>query len=265
MIWTCRNHRIDLAATTRVMGIINVTPDSFSDGGLYYKPTEAISRARNCVNEGADILDIGGESTRPGAAPLAWQREWLRIEPVLHVLVREFAHVPISVDTYHPETAERALAEGAAIINCVYTDPVPEMLLLAQKTGCGLVVPCRSAEELAALRIPAALVGPDTTQVLIDPEIGFGTTREQDLALLASLHRLARLAPVCIGVSRKRLVKKLTGERVTGKNLGGNLGAAVWSAMNGAAVVRVHDVQETRQAIDVARILAAACPDGLTA
>ena len=253
MIWKCRNFDLDLSSATRVMGIVNVTPDSFSDGGLYYKPAEAVARARNCVNEGADIIDIGGESTRPGATPLNWQREWLRIEPVLHILVREFAHTPISVDTYHPETAERALAEGASIVNCVYPDPVPAMLLLARKTGCGLVVPCRSAAELDAMRIPAELV----RQIVIDPEIGFSTTRDEDMALLGGLRRLAALAPVCVGVSRKRLIKKLTGEKAGGKNLGGSVGAAIWCAMNGASVVRVHDVQETRQALDVARLLAA--------
>ena len=264
MIWKCRNHELDLS-TTRLMGIVNVTPDSFSDGGLYHKPAEAVARARNCVNEGADIIDLGGESTRPGATPLNWQREWLRIEPVLHILVREFADTPISVDTYHPETAERALAEGASIINCVYSEPVPAMLLLARQTGCGLIVPCRSAADLAALRIPSEMTNAESPQVLIDPEIGFSTTRDEDLALLGSLHRLATLAPVCVGVSRKRLVKKLTGERVTGKNLGGSVGAAVWCAMNGASVVRVHDVKETRQAIDVARLLATTLPTGTPA
>ncbi len=262
MIWKCKEHELDLSGATRIMGIVNVTPDSFSDGGLYYKPAEAIARARNCVNEGADIIDLGGESTRPDATPLNWQREWMRIEPVLHVLVREFPHTPISVDTYHPETAERALAEGAAIINCVYAEPIPAMYLLARRMGAGLIVPCRSAEALAAYRLPPEAIGPDSTQVLIDPEIGFTTTREEDLALLGALHRLARLAPVCVGVSRKRFVKKLTGERMTGKNLGGSVGAAVWCAMNGASVVRVHDVKETRQAIDIARLLAANLPSG---
>ncbi len=260
MIWKCREHELDLSSTTRVMGVVNVTPDSFSDGGLYYKPAEAIARARNCVNEGADIIDLGGESTRPDATPLNWQREWLRLEPVLHILVREFANTPISVDTYHPETAERALAEGASIINCVYAEPIPAMALLARRTGCGLIIPCRSAAELAALNLPSALTGGERTQVLIDPEIGFATTREEDLALLGSLRTLAQLAPVCVGVSRKRFVKKLTGERVAGKNLGGSVGAAVWCVMNGASVVRVHDVKETRQAIDVARLLATTFP-----
>lgn len=255
MIWKCRQFDIDLSRT-RVMGIVNVTPDSFSDGGLYYKPGEAVARARNCVLEGADLVDLGGESTRPDARPLSWQLEWNRIEPVLRILARELPATPLSVDTYHPETAERALGLGAAVVNCVYPDPAPAMLALAEQTGCGLVLPCRSEADLARL-LPAADAPRLRPQLVIDPEIGFGTTREEDLALLGALPRLARLAPVCVGVSRKRLVKKLTGERTTGKNLGGSVGAAVWCALAGAAVVRVHDVKETRQAVDVARLLAA--------
>ena len=257
MTWTCRTHAIDLART-RVMGIVNVTPDSFSDGGLYYRPGEAVARARNCVAEGADIVDLGGESTRPDARPLNWQVEWSRLEPVLRILARELPGTPLSVDTYHPETAARALDLGAAIINCVYPEPVPQMLALAAKAGCGLVVPCRSeAEHQALLAQAAALDAPlDPAQLVIDPEIGFGTTREEDLALLGSLRRLAACAPVCVGVSRKRLIKRLTGERMVGKNLGGSIGAALWCAFCGASVLRVHDVRETRQALDVARALA---------
>ncbi|MGN0845985.1 MAG: dihydropteroate synthase [Kiritimatiellia bacterium] len=265
MTWRCGNHALDLSRTL-VMGIVNVTPDSFSDGGLYYKPGEAVARARNCVNEGADVIDLGGESTRPGANPISWQLEWSRLEPVMRILARELPQTPLSVDTYHPETAARALDLGAAIVNCVYPDPVPQMLALAVRTGCGLVVPCRTEADFARIRAQFQEASPDAPapmdQLLIDPEIGFGTTREEDLALLGSLRRLAALAPVCVGVSRKRLIKKLTGGKTTGKNLGGCVGAALWCAMCGAAVVRVHDVLETRQALDVAGALAAQTEGG---
>ena len=261
MIWKCRTHELDLART-RVMGIVNVTPDSFSDGGLYYKPGEAVARARNCVAEGADVVDLGGESTRPDARPLGWQVEWNRLEPVMRILARELPGTPLSIDTYHPETAARALDLGASIINCVYPRPVPQMLALAAQTGCGLVVPCRSAAEHAALLAAAAEASCDAAaQLVIDPEVGFGTTREEDLALLGALRRLAACAPVCVGVSRKRLIKRLTGERTTGKNLGGSLGAAVWCALCGASVLRVHDVRETRQALDVVGALASQAGD----
>lgn len=259
MTWNCRTFQLDLSRPL-VMGIVNVTPDSFSDGGLYYKPGEAVARARNCVKEGADIVDLGGESTRPDAQPLGWQVEWNRLEPVLRILARELPDAPISIDTYHPETAERAIDLGAAIVNCVYNDPIPEMLGIAGRTGCGLVVPCRTKEQFDILRAQATDNATDGLfaegRILIDPEIGFGTTREEDLTLLGSIRHLATLAPVCVGVSRKRLIKKLTGEKTTGKNLGGSLGAAVWCAMCGASVLRVHDVRETRQALDVANALA---------
>ena len=260
MIWRCRDFSLELNRT-RVMAIVNVTPDSFSDGGRYFKPEEAAARAHNCLDEGADIIDLGGESTRPGATPLVWQDEWKRLEPVLDILAKDRRKYPISIDTYHPETAEKALEAGAAIINCVYSEPVPEMAALARKTGCGLVIPFRPdqrTENLADLEN----LGNLENQVLIDPMIGFDTTREEDMALMGSIRRMAQIAPVLVGVSRKRLIKRLTGEKCRGKNLGGSVGAAVWCAMAGASVVRVHDVRETVQALAVANALAAGCLPG---
>ena len=143
MIWHCGDFRLDLNRT-RVMAIVNVTPDSFSDGGRYFRPEEAAARARICLSEGADILDLGGESTRPGATPLEWKDEWSRLEPVLKMMDEWKRKALVSIDTYHPETAERALAAGASIINCVYPGPVPAMADLARKTGCGLVVPLKA-------------------------------------------------------------------------------------------------------------------------
>jgi len=284
---------------TRVMGIVNVTPDSFSDGGKYFRPEEAVRRALNLIDEGADIIDIGAESTRPGSVPISWEEEWSRLEPVLkglsprcpprclsrrkglspqsvsvqsdiddradllqkdnfaknkdkHSVVTEGSvpisavpegSVPISVDTYHPETARLAVESGASIINCVYPEPVEEMLeILRENPNVELVMPVSAF----------GMAGEDLlSRIYIDPMIGFGTTREEDLELLRSVPELAKKARVLVGASRKRLVKKLTGEKVTGKNLGGNLGIAVWAAMNGASVVRVHDVRETFQALKV--------------
>ena len=266
MIWHCGDFRLDLNKT-RVMAIVNVTPDSFSDGGRYFRPEEAAARARNCLAEGADILDLGGESTRPGATPLEWKDEWSRLEPVLALMNEWKRKALISIDTYHPETAERALAAGASIINCVYPEPVPAMADLARKTGCGLVIPVKAIKGFERFERFERFEGFEGfegigQQVLIDPMIGFDTTREEDLALMGALRRLAQIAPVLVGVSRKRLIKKLTGEKCTGKNLGGSVGAAVWCAMAGASVVRVHDVRETVQALAVVNALAAAeqCP-----
>ena len=280
---------------TRVMGIVNVTPDSFSDGGKYFRPKEAVRRALNLIDEGADIIDIGAESTRPGSVPISWEEEWSRLEPVLKGLSprcpsrrkglspqsvsvqsdlddganllqkdnsaknkNKFSvidegsvpisavpegSVPISVDTYHPETARLAVESGASIINCVYPEPIGEMLeILRENPNVELVMPV-SAFGMAGVDL--------LSRIYIDPMIGFGTTREEDLELLRSVPELAKKARVLVGASRKRLVKKLTGEKVTGKNLGGNLGIAIWAAMNSASVVRVHDVRETFQALKV--------------
>lgn len=289
---------------TRVMGIVNVTPDSFSDGGKYFRPEEAVRRALNLIDEGADIIDIGAESTRPGSVPISWEEEWSRLEPVLkglsprcpprclsrrkglspqsvsvqsdlddraNLLQKDNSaknkdkmsvitggsvptsevsegSVPISVDTYHPETARLAVESGASIINCVYPEPIGEMLeILRENPNIELVMPASAWE----MRDERWGMGDLASRIYIDPMIGFGTTREEDLELLRSVPELAKKARVLVGASRKRLVKKLTGEKVTGKNLGGNLGIAVWAAMNGATVVRVHDVRETFQALKV--------------
>jgi len=218
----------------KVMGIVNVTPDSFSDGGKYFQAEEAIRRARNLVEDGADIIDLGGESTRPGATPIGWEEEWTRLEPVLAGL--DGLAVPISVDTYHPETACRALDAGAKIINCVYPEPIPRMLELISSRDAELVAP-------AAADIPVALL----PRVYLDPMIGFGTTREEDIALLKSVPELAKRARVLVGASRKRIVKKLTGVKTPGKDIAGNLAIALRAALDGASAVRVHDVRETVQ------------------
>ena len=284
----------------RVMGIVNVTPDSFSDGGKFFRPEEAIRRARNLIDEGADIIDLGGESTRPGAIPLGWEEEWSRLEPVLRGLSpsrtgsvplemgtvpaetgsvpsrmgsapsqmgsvpSQMGTVPISVDTYHPETAERALADGASIINCVKSEPIPEMLKLCAKFGAELVLPASAMgsvpSQTGSVPSQTGTVPPEmgsvpsqmgSVPIYLDPMIGFGTTREEDLERLKSIPLLATRGRVLVGASRKRIVKKLTGEKVPGKDLAGNLTIAVWAAMNGASVVRVHDVRETVQALKV--------------
>ena len=235
----------------KVMGIINVTPDSFSDGGKFYHPNEAIRRAINLVEEGAEILDFGGESTRPGATPLTWKEEWERIEPVARQLDKtEFmSTVRVSIDTYHPETAERAIGFGARLINCVKYSAVPDMMKLLDKyPHVELALPVRSEHDLEPYRVYGA-------RLYLDPAIGFGTTREEDLWLLRNIPSFARLGRVMVGASRKRIVKKLTGTKAPGKDLAGNLAIALWAAMNGAQVVRVHDVKETVQALHVLGVL----------
>ena len=236
----------------KVMGIVNVTPDSFSDGGQFFRPEEAIRRAKNLVADGADIIDLGGESTRPGATPLGWEEEWARVEPVLAALAElakldKLAGTRLSVDTYHPETAARAIAAGANMINCVMSEPIPEMVMLMEGNSVELVMPWREV-----LRREKEDLKRFWNRIYIDPMIGFGTTREEDIELLRSIPELAKKGRVLVGASRKRIVKKLVGEKsAVGKNIGGNVAIAVWAAMNGASVVRVHDVKETVQALRV--------------
>ena len=241
----------------KVMGIVNVTPDSFSDGGKFNTPEEAIRRAKNLVEEGAAIIDIGGESTRPGATPISWEEEWARIEPVLKGLTTpafqpfNSSTFQLSVDTYHPETAARAVAAGVKIVNCVYAEPIPDMcrIIADAAPDTELVVPAKVLDsQLATLKSQLATL---SSRIYLDPMIGFGTTREEDLEILQTIPELAKKGRVLIGASRKRIVKRLTGEKVPGKDLAGNLTIALWAAMNGASVVRVHDVRETVQALKV--------------
>jgi len=250
----------------KVMGIVNVTPDSFSDGGKFNSPEEAVRRARNLAEEGADIIDVGGESTRPGATPISWDEEWDRIGLVVeglcggdnsrveHVERVEGLGFVLSVDTYHPETAERAVKYGAKIINCVYSEPIPAMLeILERNPGVELVAPAKCLDD-------PGIDNRFSGRLYIDPMIGFGTTREEDLDILRSIPELAKRGRVLVGASRKRIVKRLTGEKVTGKDLAGNLTMAMWAAMNGASVVRVHDVRETVQALKVLSVLRGEAP-----
>lgn len=253
MTWTCRQWTLDLSRT-RIMGIVNLTPDSFSDGGRCSRLEAARSRVRTLLADGADLIDLGAESTRPGAHPLSWQTEWARLEPVLAVRAREWPDAVFSVDTYHPETARRALDAGVAVLNCVRADSVPAFIDLARATGCGLVLPCPMPEDFDALKA----LNPPVEQTVIDPMIGFSASREEDLARLGALRRLAQCAPVLTGVSRKRLIGVLTGADAPQDRLGGSVGAALWCAFNGASVLRVHDVKETKQALSVVTALAAA-------
>lgn len=231
------------------MGILNVTPDSFSDGGKYFSPEEALRRAANMSAEGADILDVGGESTRPGALPLDWKTEWSRIEGIVRALApRAF----VSVDTYHPETAREAVRAGARMVNCVSAQTAREMAAICAASGVDLVVPAGSAK---ALGVSPRRGRGDGWTLYADPMVGFGTTREEDLELLGSIPSLAASFPVAVGASRKRIVKKLTGEKRTGKNLGGSLAVALWCALKGASIVRVHDVAETVQALKAVKAL----------
>lgn len=253
------------------MGIVNVTPDSFYGGGRAATLEGALALARRLIADGADLLDVGGESTRPGARPIAASEERARVVPVVAALRRETA-VPISIDTTKAEVAAAALAAGADMVNDVSAGRFdPAMLPLVAERGAAVVlmhmqgtpatmqeapayddVVAEVAEFLAARAAAARAAGVAAARIWIDPGIGFGKRPEHNLALLAHLERLtAQGYPVLVGASRKAFLGTLTGDAVEGR-LAASLAAAVLAVSHGARVVRVHDVAATRRALAVA-------------
>ncbi len=245
--------------STQVMGILNITPDSFSDGGRYATPQAALETALAMEAAGVAVIDVGGQSTRPGHTPISAEEEWGRLCPVLEVLAGRLT-VPVSVDTYYPSVAERALQTGVQIINDVSGSLENGMLAVAARSGAGLVMTCPaagSAEEVA-LYFEQALAAADTTgvdrrQVCLDVGIGFGKTRELDLELIRRLPQLTSrfpLQPLLIGASRKRVVAAFTGgDRPPSERLAGTLALNTLAQVGGAHLLRVHDVPEACDAV----------------
>jgi dihydropteroate synthase len=263
-----------------VMAVVNVTPDSFHDGGRWIaqsrrKPNASvvIAQCRRWVEQGADLLDVGGESTRPGAEPVDEELELARVLPVIEGLRADpkLAEVPISVDTRHAGVARAALAAGATIVNDISGLADPEMAGVVAETGAGLILGHLRGEpatmqdhieftdllgevgdELAATLARAEAAGVAREQVLVDPGIGFGKTVAQSTALVGASELLTRRTgrPVLIGASRKRFLGELSGKPV-GERMLASVVAAVVAAAHGAAVVRVHDVVETVEALRV--------------
>ncbi len=257
-------------AAPKVMGVVNVTPDSFSDGGLFADPEAAIGHGRRLLAEGADILDVGGESTRPGAEPVAAEEELQRVVPVVEVLAGEGAVV--SVDTSKAAVAAAALDAGAAIVNDVTAlRGDPEMAGLCAERGAGVVLMhmlgdprtmqndpryeevVADVREFFAERLAAAGAGGiDAERVWLDPGIGFGKTDAHNAELLRRLPELGALGrPLVVGTSRKSFIGRVD-DSPPGERLGGSVASAVIAAANGAAVLRVHDVAAMRQALAVA-------------
>jgi dihydropteroate synthase len=265
----------DLSDRPRLMAILNVTPDSFSDGGLHETPAAALAHAERCLAEGADLLDVGGESTRPGAAPVDEEAESRRVVPVLAALRSHFPSVRLSVDTRRAAVARRALEAGADLINDVSAGADPRMLPLAAAAEvpvalmhmrgepatmqrdtryADLVGEVAEALESAAGRARGAGVADD--RILLDPGLGFGKSAEGNELLLRQLGALRSLGcPLLIGASRKAFIGHLTGVSDPAARLAGSLAAAVVAALRGAAVIRVHDVGATREALAVAMAL----------
>jgi dihydropteroate synthase len=275
-IWRCRDHAFELGTRTFVMGVVNVTPDSFSDGGAFLDREAAVAHAARLVDEGADIVDVGGESTRPGAEPVAVEDEIARVVPVIEGIRAARPGVVISIDTRRSEVAEPALEAGAAIVNDVSGGRDPAMFGLVRDAGAGVVLMHMGGEpatmqddprygdvvgevhEYLRERVEAAVfAGLETDRLAIDPGIGFGKDLEHNLALLRALPTFGDLdAAIVVGASRKRFLGTLTGVDDPADRLEASLAAAVWSAVAGADVVRVHDVAATVRALQVADAIA---------
>lgn len=247
-----------------IMGILNVTPDSFSDGGRYLDPAAALARAQEMEREGADILDIGAQSTRPGYTPVPQEEEWARLEAVLPAIL-ERTRVPVSVDTFYPWVAQKALALGAHIINDVSGFP-DEMMEAVAGTGCGCVVMCPtgSVPDIFAHvkgffleRLDAAgRFGITKERLCLDPGIGFGKTMEENLALIAQVGRTS--LPGCaylMAASRKRVTGYPCGSPPFEERLPATLAAHTTALLGGAGLLRVHDVAPAVQAARMADCL----------
>ena len=273
-VWRTRRYALDLARP-RVMGIVNVTPDSFSDGGAHADAASALRHAEKLLKQGADILDIGGESTRPGAPPVPLEEELARVAPVVREAVRW--GVPISIDTYKPEVMAECLALGADIVNDVWAlrrtgaDGCSAEDVVAQDPACGVVLmhmhrqpqdmqvqPMQGdavpqVRAFLAARAQALLArGVARERIVLDYGIGFGKTVEQNLDLLARQRELLALGwPLLAGWSRKSTLGRITGVEVAAERLGASVAAALLAVQRGARIVRVHDVAATVQALKV--------------
>jgi dihydropteroate synthase len=267
MLWRCRDRVIDLSRP-QVMGILNVTPDSFSDGGRYAGVDAALQRAEKIAAEGAAIIDVGGESTRPGAVPVSEALELSRVVPVIETLARKF-DIAISIDSSKPAVMAAAVAAGACIINDVRALQVPGARACAAQTRAGVCLMHMQGEPGTMQASPhytdvteevgtflrtqieacaAAGIGADA--VAIDPGIGFGKKLEHSLALLRNLPRIAALGvPVLVGVSRKSIIGRILGERDLHDRLHGGLGLAALAVSLGARIIRTHDVRATVDAV----------------
>jgi len=275
----CRDVLLDLTEP-RVMGVLNVTPDSFSDGGRYAGIAAAVERGLAMVGEGAAIIDIGGESTRPGAAAVAVSEELARVLPVIEQLAARVA-VPISVDSSKPEVMRAAIAAGARMVNDVRAMRAPGTLEAIAGTGAAVCLMHMQGEPRTMQSAPAyfdvvgevrsflaervaacQVAGIGLERICIDPGIGFGKRPEHNLALLAAIDRLADPGlPVLIGVSRKSLVGMITGRPAEGR-LAGSVAFAALAVMRGASIIRAHDVAETVDAVKVASALRRAASGG---
>jgi dihydropteroate synthase len=263
----CGGYAFDLARP-RIMGILNVTPNSFSDGGLFFDPQRALDRARQMMADGADLVDIGGESTRPGADPVAERDELARVIPLVDILAAE--GIPVSVDTRKPGVMEAALAAGAAMINDVCALTAPGAVEAVARSDAAVCLMHMRGEPQTMQQAPAygdvvgevhgfllaraavcEAAGIARNRIVLDPGFGFGKTLTHNLLLLRAMPRLAATGyAVLAGLSRKASLGKITGRDV-GERVPASIAAALAAVARGATLLRVHDVPETADALKV--------------
>lgn len=266
-VWHCGRYQLALDRPL-VMGIVNVTPDSFSDGGRYFDAERAIEHARQLLDEGADILDIGGESSRPGAQPVSVEDELSRVLPVIEALAD--AGVPLSIDTVKPAVMSRAVAAGASIVNDIAALQVPGALEAVATSNTGVVLMhmqgtpqtmqtephytdvVAEVKEFLAVRIATARrAGIALERIAVDPGFGFGKLLVHNLTLLRDLDQLIELTcPLLIGLSKKSMFKGM-GNLPAAERKAASIAGALLAVQSGAAIVRVHDVAATREALAV--------------
>ncbi|MEZ5426171.1 MAG: dihydropteroate synthase [Pyrinomonadaceae bacterium] len=272
-IWRTSKREIIRGEKTLIMGILNVTPDSFSDGGKFFSPDDALRQAGKMISEGADILDVGGESTRPDSRPVPAEEEIRRVVPVIEAIAGKF-DVPVSIDTSKAAVAERAIEAGAEIVNDISGLRFDQgMAAVAARTGAGLVLMhSRGGFENMHRQEPVEDIflevsadfqraieksldfGVKSDRICLDVGIGFGKTLEQNLELIGRLDKIRRQFPqypILVGASRKSFIGKILNDVPADQRSNGTLAAKVIAVWNGAEVVRVHEVRETAEALRV--------------
>jgi len=268
--WHAAGRVLDCSERTLVMGVVNVTPDSFSDGGRFLDPDTAVAHALGLVEDGADIVDVGGESTRPGSDPVSAEEERDRVVPVIRRIAAAHPALAISIDTRKPKVAEAALAAGACIVNDVSGGRSEGMFEVVRDSGAGIVLMHMLGEPKTMQEAPhyddvvaevgeylrerleaAEFAGIRPEALCVDPGIGFGKNVEHNLTLLRGLDALADLGrPLLVGPSRKRFIGAIL-DLPEGERVEGTAGAVAWAVAHGANLVRVHDVKEIVRVVRV--------------
>lgn len=256
MIWQCTDKQIEYGDKVLIMGIVNVTPDSFSDGGCHFDSDGAVDYALQLVSEGAHIIDLGAQSTRPGYTEISPQQEWQRLEDVIKKL-RAKTDVPISVDTYYPFVAENALKNGANIINDVSGEISPKMAEIVKQSRCGWVLMHNGSgdcDEIADFFKNSLSLcqkyGINKSQLCFDMGIGFGKSYEQNLSLIANVKSYkVQGIPLLLGTSRKRVIGTSSQQADATQRTYGNIAADTVAIMGGVDIIRLHDVKNEKQGI----------------